>query len=75
MYITLEPCIMCSGAIIQSRIKELVYGAKDERFGCHQSFLKVFDYKFNHLVNVKANILEEECSILIKDFFKKLRNK
>ena len=40
MYITLEPCIMCSGAIIQSRIKELVYGAKDERFGCHQSFLK-----------------------------------
>ena len=75
MYITLEPCIMCSGAIIQSRIDNLIYGAKDERFGCYQSFLNIFDYKFNHHVNVKSNILEEECSLLIKNFFKKLRNK
>jgi len=73
MYITLEPCIMCSGAIIQSRIKNFVYGAFDNRFGCHKSITNVFDIKFNHDVNIKGGILEEECSLLIKDFFKELR--
>lgn len=73
MYITLEPCIMCSGAIIQSRIPNVIYGAKDYRFGTHQSITNVFDLKFNHIVNIKGGILEEECSQIIKDFFKELR--
>ena len=73
MYITLEPCIMCSGAIIQSRIKNVYYGAYDNRFGCHKSLTNIFDLKFNHTVNITGGILEEDCSNLIKAFFKELR--
>lgn len=73
MYITLEPCIMCSGAIIQSRIKNVYYGAYDNRFGCHKSLTNIFDLKFNHTVNIIGGILEEDCSNLIKAFFKELR--
>lgn len=73
MYITLEPCVMCSGAIIQSRIKEIIYGAKDYRFGCHKSLINLFDLDFNHKVMVKDYILEKECSSLISNFFKELR--
>lgn len=75
MYITLEPCVMCSGAIIQSRIKGVIYGAKDYRFGCHDSIINLFDVDFNHKVNIKGSILEEECSKLISNFFKELREK
>ena len=75
MYITLEPCVMCSGAIIQSRIKDVIYGAKDYRFGCHKSIINLFDVDFNHKVNIKGSILEEECSTLISNFFKELREK
>lgn len=74
MYITLEPCCMCSGAIIQSRIKKVIYGACDYRFGTHKSIINLFDVKFNHTVDIKGGILETECSNIIKDFFKKLRN-
>ena len=73
MYITLEPCIMCSGAIIQSRIPNVFYGAYDNRFGCHKSLTNIFDIKFNHTVNISGGILEEECGLLIKNFFKDLR--
>ncbi len=73
MYITLEPCVMCSGAIIQSRIKKVIYGAYDYRFGAHKSIINLFDVKFNHMVDIKGGLLEEECSNLIKDFFKRLR--
>lgn len=73
LYVTLEPCIMCAGAIIQSRIKRVVYGCPDFRFGAHKSFINVFDYKFNHNVNIKSGVLEDSCSKLIKDFFKDLR--
>ena len=73
MYITLEPCAMCSGAIIQSRIKKVIYGAYDYRFGAHKSIINLFDVKFNHQVDIKGGLLEEECSNLIKDFFKRLR--
>ena len=75
MYITLEPCIMCSGAIISARVPKVIYGAKDPRFGAHVSHLNLFDYKFNHNVDIEGGILEEECSNLIKDFFKDLRDK
>ena len=73
MYITLEPCCMCGGAIIQSRIKRVVYGALDYRFGVHKSIMNLFDVPFNHKVNIDGGILEEECSTMISDFFKELR--
>ena len=73
MYITLEPCVMCSGAIIQSRIDEVIYGAKDNRFGVHDSITNIFNLKFNHSVSIKNKVLENECSSIISDFFKKLR--
>ena len=75
MYITLEPCIMCSGAIIQSRIPKVIYGALDYRFGTHKSIINIFDVKFNHLVDIKGGVLEEECSSIIKQFFKEMREK
>lgn len=74
MYITLEPCCMCSGAIIQSRIKKVIYGAYDYRFGAHKSIINLFDVKFNHMVDISGGVLEDECSTIIKDFFKKLRS-
>ncbi len=74
MYITLEPCCMCSGAIIQSRIKKVIYGAYDHRFGAHKGIVHLFDVKFNHQVDISGGFFEEECSSLLKEFFKKLRN-
>ena len=73
LYITLEPCLMCSGAIIQSRIKKVIYGALDPRFGTHVSKINLFDVKFNHTVDIQGGILKDECSNIIKDFFKDLR--
>lgn len=75
MYITLEPCVMCSGAIIQSRVPRVIYGAYDYRFGAHKSLINLFDVKFNHYVEISGGVLENECSIMIKDFFKELRDK
>ena len=75
MYITLEPCPMCSGSIIQSRIKNVYFGAYDLKTGAAGSVLNLFDYPFNHKVNVVGGIMEEECSRIIKDFFKELRQK
>lgn len=75
IYITLEPCPMCSGAIIQSRIKNLYFGAYDLKTGAAGSVFNLFDYPFNHKVCVTGSILEEECSSIIKDFFKELRKK
>lgn len=75
MYVTLEPCPMCSGAIIQSRIKNLYIGAYDPKTGAAGSVLDLFNYSFNHKVNVYKEILIEDCSMIIKDFFKQLRKK
>ena len=75
MYITLEPCPMCSGAIIQSRIKNLYFGAYDPKGGAAGSVLNLFENPFNHKVNVSGGIMEEECSRILKDFFKELRQK
>ena len=75
MYITLEPCAMCSGAIIQSRIPRVIYGAYDYRFGAHKSITNLFDVKFNHEVDIHGGVLQEECSNLIQEFFKELRIK
>lgn len=75
LYVTLEPCVMCAGAIIQARIPKVYYGAKNDRFGAHQGAIRLFDVPFNHQVEVTGGILEEECSKCISDFFKELREK
>ena len=66
---------MCGGAIIQSRIKRVVYGARDYRFGVNGSITNIFDVPFNHKVEIENGILALECSNLISDFFKELRAK
>lgn len=74
MYVTLEPCSMCAGAIINSRIKNLYIGALDEKTGAAGSVLNLFeDYTFNHKVIVEKGILKQDCEIILKDFFRKLR--
>ncbi len=76
IYVTLEPCLMCSGAILQARIKKLVYGCPEPKFGCVESVMKVFsDYRFNHRVEVESGFLCNEIAALMKDFFQILRKK
>ena len=74
LYVTLEPCPMCAGAIMQSRIKQLVYGAMDLKGGATGSVMNVLDYTlWNHRVDVVAGVLEDECKDILKLFFKRLR--
>lgn len=74
MYVTLEPCPMCAGAIMQSRIKKIYIGAMDEKTGACGSVLNLLeDYEFNHKVEVKTGVEKEECEKVLKNFFKKLR--
>ncbi|MBP3921896.1 MAG: tRNA adenosine(34) deaminase TadA [Ruminiclostridium sp.] len=73
LYVTLEPCPMCAGAIINSRIKRLVYGAFDEKGGVCASLMNIFEYPFNHKPLVRSRILMDECSQLLTDFFRSLR--
>lgn len=70
VYVTLEPCTMCAGALVQARAKNLVYGAKDEKNGaCESTVNLVNDPRFNHRLNVVSGVLENECSLLLKQFF------
>ncbi len=74
MYVTVEPCAMCAGAIINSRIAKVTYGAKEPKFGCHQSLLNILSNgKFNHSAIVVNGVMEKECSQIIKKFFRKIR--
>lgn len=74
MYVTLEPCSMCAGAIINSRIKKVYIGAMDEKTGAVGSVLNLFeDYTFNHKVEAEKGIMEKECQGTLKKFFKELR--
>ena len=74
MYVTLEPCAMCAGAILNARIKNLYIGAMEPKFGAVGSKLNLFkDFVFNHTVNVETGILEAECVQLVQEFFRKLR--
>ncbi|MCJ0931611.1 tRNA adenosine(34) deaminase TadA [Virgibacillus halodenitrificans] len=76
LYVTLEPCPMCAGAIVQSRIKRVVYGAADPKAGCAGSLMNLLqDPRFNHQVELTSGVMEKECSMLLKDFFKQLRNR
>lgn len=76
MFVTLEPCPMCSGAIVASRLDKVCFGAYDANYGCAGSkynFLQ--DKTFEHLVEVEGGVLQKECSAIIKDFFAKIRQR
>ena len=74
MYVTLEPCSMCAGALIQARIHKVYIGTMDEKTGSCGSVLNLLeDYKFNHHVECETGVLEDECKAILKDFFAKLR--
>lgn len=75
MYVTLEPCPMCTGAIINSRIKRLVYGASDSKAGSCGSVVNLFSLPYNHKPEVISGLKQEECAALLFDFFKRLRKK
>ena len=76
LFVTVEPCPMCAGAILQSRIDTVVFGAKNSKAGCCGSILNILDNNsFNHKVNIVEGVMVEDCSILMKQFFKDLRRK
>lgn len=74
LYVTKEPCIMCSGAIVNARIKRVVYGCDDPKAGGAVSLYRILqDRRLNHRVELKTGVLEEECRKILQDFFKELR--
>lgn len=75
LYVTMEPCPMCAGAIVNSRIKRVVFGCYDRKAGAYGSVFNLSDYPLNHKYEVVGGILESECSAILSDFFKELRSK
>ena len=76
LYVTIEPCSMCAGALVLARIQNIRFGAKDPKTGACGSVINIVNNKkLNHRIEVKGGILEEECSLLLKKFFKKKRKK
>lgn len=76
LYVTLEPCPMCAGAIILSRVKRVVYGAADPKGGCAGTLMNLLeDDRFNHQSEVTSSVLERECGQLLSDFFRKIRER
>ncbi len=76
MYVTLEPCQMCAGAIVQARVKKVVIGCMNPKAGCAGSILNVLQMEeFNHQVEIERGVLEEECSKMLTNFFKDLRKR
>lgn len=76
MYVTLEPCQMCAGAIVQSRMKKVVIATMNPKAGCAGSVLNLLQMaSFNHQVEIEKGVLEEECSTMLSDFFRELREK
>lgn len=76
MYVTLEPCQMCAGAIVQARIDEVVIGSMNPKAGCAGSVLNLLEIPaFNHQVKITKDVLEEECSTMLSTFFKELRER
>ena len=69
LYVTLEPCPMCAGAIVNARIPVLCYGARDDKAGCCGSVLNLFEERFNHRPRIYGGILEPECAKILQDFF------
>lgn len=74
MYVTLEPCPMCTGAIINSRISTVIFGAYDLKAGCMDSVINLCDYPFNSKPEIYGGIMEEECKKILTDFFNSMRN-
>ncbi len=75
LYVTLEPCPMCAGAIMNSRLKRLVYGAFDDKNGACASVVNLFEERFTHIPFVRSRILMEQCGSILTDFFRELRDK
>lgn len=75
VYVTMEPCPMCAGAMIQSRVRSVYYGVNDTKAGVAESIINLFELPFNHKVHVESGILAEESQKMLKTFFKKLREK
>ena len=75
LYVTLEPCPMCAGAIINSRVKRVIYGASDPKAGSCGSLTNLFEMPYNHKPEVVSGVLEEECSEILSRFFARLREK
>lgn len=76
LYVTLEPCVMCAGAIVMSRIPKVVYGATDSKGGCSGSLMNLLEEsRFNHRAEVIKGVLEQECGDLLRNFFRELRLK
>lgn len=73
LYVTLEPCPMCAGAIINSRIKTLIFGAYDNKAGSIDSVINLCDYPYNHHPRIYGGICEDECTAVLREFFKNLR--
>ena len=73
LYVTLEPCPMCAGAIINSRLSTVRYGARDDKAGACTSVLNLFEERFNHRPRLYGGLLEAECAALLQDFFSRLR--
>lgn len=73
LFVTLEPCPMCTGAIINSRLKRVVYGAKDEKAGCCGSVINLLELPFNHKPVLESGLLESECAAILTEFFEQLR--
>lgn len=76
LYVTLEPCPMCAGAIVQARIPQVIYGTVDPKAGCAGTLMNLLqEDRFNHQVDVISGVLQDECSLLLTQFFRKLRAK
>ncbi|WP_139990661.1 tRNA adenosine(34) deaminase TadA [Paenibacillus paridis] len=76
LYVTLEPCPMCAGAIVQSRVKRVVYGTTDPKAGCAGTLMNLLqEPRFNHETELTSGILQPECASLLKQFFRRLREK
>lgn len=73
LVVTLEPCLMCAGAIVHARIKRVVFGARDERYGAVGSLVDAFALRLNHTPEVVGGVLKEQCSTVLKDFFQARR--
>lgn len=74
LYVTIEPCIMCFGALIQARVKHIVFGAKDDKFGSLGGAINLTSYKWNHKIEVTSGILEADCKAILQNFFKTKRS-
>ena len=75
LYVTLEPCPMCAGAIINSRIEKVYFGAYDKKAGSVRSLVQLFELPYNHKPEVQGGIMEKECAGILSDFFRSLREK